>query len=210
MIEKAQIVVLKEDGETPDTKIPVMFNPENYTVSATGQLSTDDKSNIQFDRVNLDDFTVTLFFDSYEQQTDVRTKTKPIADLVKPTVEGKTTKKPPICRFMWGKFSYKGLIYKVQQEFIMFLPSGIPVRAKLTLTFKAVLTKTEDAELQGKEACWKVWTVKAGDRIDLIAYEALKDITQWKKLAESNNIADPLIFPTKTDIGTTLIIPELN
>jgi len=110
MIEKAQIVVLKEDGETIDTKIPVMFNPENYTVSTTGQLSGTG-SDIQFNQIDIDDFTVTLFFDSYEKQTDVRKKTKPIADLVKPTVEGKTTKKPPICRFMWGKFSYKGIIY---------------------------------------------------------------------------------------------------
>ncbi len=209
MIEKAQIVVLKEDGETPETKIPVMFNPENYTVSTTVK-SEGEGSNVQFNRLKIDDFTVTLFFDTYEKQTDVRKKTKPIADLVKPTVEGKTTKKPPICRFMWGKFSYKGIIYKVQQEFIMFLPSGIPVRAKLTLTFQSILTKQEDADFQGKEACWKVWTVKAGDRIDLIASEALKDVTQWKKLAESNNIYDPLIFPTEADIGTTLIIPELN
>jgi len=206
MIEKAQIVVLQNGGET---KIPVMFNPENYTVSMTGNL-TGKGSAIQFDGVSVDDFTVTLFFDSYEKQTDVRKKTKPIADLVKPTVEGKTTKEPPICRFMWGKFSYKGIIYKVQQEFIMFLPSGIPVRAKLTLTFKSVLTKQEDADFQGKEACWKLWTVKAGDRIDLIAYDALKDITQWKKLAEVNNIDNPLLFPTKKDIGTTLIIPDIN
>jgi len=92
----------------------------------------------------------------------------------------------------------------------MFLSSGIPVRAKLTLTFQSVLTKQEDADFQGKEACWKIWTVKAGDRIDLIAHEALKDVTQWKKLAEINNIYDPLLFPTKADIGTTLIIPDIN
>ncbi len=202
MVEKAKIQNLAT-GET----YPVMFNPSEYHVSIAAQLAGEGTC-LQFKRVNIDDFVVPLFFDTYEQQTDVRNETENITSLVMPTVEGKKTKQPPVCLFLWGNFSYKGVIYKIDQKFTMFLSSGIPVRSDLTLTFKSIITTDEDAKLTEKEACRKLWTVKSGDRLDLIAYNALKDPTQWRKIAELNNIVNPLIFPTQDDIGKLLIIPD--
>ncbi len=202
MVEKAKIKV-EDTGDIID----VMFNPNEYTVSTAAELSTE-KSNPFFNKVTLDDFTVKLTFDTYEKKTDVRKLTNKIGKLVMPTVEGAERKKPPVCLFIWGNFTYKGIIYKVSQKFTLFLSDGTPVRAELTVTFKALVTPEEYAKNMGLEACRKVWTVKSGDRLDLIANEALKDPALWRRIAEENNIDNPLVFPKDSDIGRILIIPD--
>jgi len=53
-----------------------------------------------------------------------------------------------------------------------------------------------------------MWQVKSGDRLDLIAFKTLKDSTQWRNIADSNNINNPLAFPTDDDIGKMLVIPD--
>lgn len=203
MAEKALIKVLNDNKD----EIKVMFNPTEYTYSSVAKI-TEDGPNIQFQRVNVEDFTVTLFYDTYEEKMDVREKIEKLASLVKPTVAGQSTKQPPVCIFIWGGFGYKGIIHKINQKFSMFLSTGIPVRAEVTLTFKSVITREEDAQLRGREACRKLWTVKTGDRLDLIAYNTLKDPKQWRKIAVANHIINPLVFPGDGDIGMVLIIPD--
>ena len=209
MVEKAQIKVLDDTGEETEI-IDVMFNPEDYTVSLSDSFDTDEEqeSSPSFNRVEITDLTVKSFFDTYETQSDVREKTNKIAKLLMPTVEGSDRNRPPICLFVWGKFTYKGIIHQLDQKFIMFLETGIPVRAELTFTFKSVATPQEYAEYMGIEACRKVWTVKSSDRLDLIAHRALKNAALWRKIADENNIDDPITFPRTHDIGTTLVIPD--
>lgn len=206
MLEKAKIKV-----EGKSQAISVMFNPKEYFISHTASLETEPKtntSNPSFNGLTLDDFEVELIFDTYEKKTDVRKLTGEIEKLAMPTIEGTERKKPPVCLFVWGSFTYKGIIYKVKQKFTLFLSDGTPVRAELTVTFKSVMTPEEIAKSMGIEACRKVWTVKSGDRLDLIANKALKDPALWRKIAEENNIDSPLAFPKDSDIGRTLVIPD--
>jgi len=206
MLEKAKIKV-----EGKNEAISVMFNPKEYSVSHTASLQTEpetDTSNPSFNGLTLDDYVVVLIFDSYEKKSDVRKLTGEIQKLAMPTVEGTKRKKPPVCLFVWGSFTYKGIIYKITQKFTLFLSDGTPVRAELTVTFKSVMTPEEYAKNMGIEACRKVWTVKSGDRLDLIANKALKNPALWRRIAEENNIDSPLAFPKDSDIGRTLIIPD--
>lgn len=209
MVEKAQIKILDDTDEKTEI-IDVMFNPEDYTVSLLGSSDTDEgqESSPSFNKVDIVDFIVKSFFDTYETQSDVREKTNKIAKLLMPAVEVTDRNRPPICLFVWGKFTYKGIIHKLDQKFTMFLETGIPVRAELTFTFKSVATPQEYAEYMGIEACRKVWTVKSSDRLDLIAHRTLKDAALWRKIADENNIDDPIAFPRTHDIGKTLVIPD--
>lgn len=202
MVEKAKIKV-EDSGQ----EIDVMFNPGDYTVSAAADMGTETSSPF-FNKVTLDDFIVKLIFDTYEKRTDVRKLTNELGKLVMPTAEGAVKKKPPTCLFLWGNFTYKGIIYKISQKFTLFLSDGTPVRAELTVTFKALVTPEEYAKNMGMEACRKVWKVKSGDRLDLIANKALKDPSLWRKIAEENNIDNPMAFPEDSDIGRTIIIPD--
>lgn len=206
MLEKAKIKV-----EGKNEAISVMFNPKEYSVSHTASLQTEpdtDTSNPSFNGLTLDDFVVVLIFDTYEKKSDVRKLTGEIQKLAMPTVEGTKRKKPPVCLFVWGSFTYKGIIYKITQKFTLFLSDGTPVRAELTVTFKSVMTPEEYAKNMGIEACRKVWTVKSGDRLDLIANKALKNPALWRRIAEENNIDSPLAFPKDSDIGRILVIPD--
>ncbi|MEY8199869.1 MAG: hypothetical protein RPS47_11565 [Colwellia sp.] len=204
MVSKASIINVDQGNE----KIEVMFNPQEYELITSAKYSSKN-GNLQYNRSDLEDFTVALFFDSYEQASDIREQTKKIAKLAIPTVVGTNTKRPPICIFSWGGFTYRGVVSKVQQKFIMFLPSGVPVRAELQVTFTSWLSDKDETEYSGKEACVKIWKVRAGDRLDLIANEALNNPALWRLVADANRIDDPLFFPAADDIGKHLMIPDI-
>jgi hypothetical protein len=216
-MDRAKIHVL-DDKEKIIKDIEVLFNPTELTDSVSAKWEGD-KGNMQFKGTDFANLTLNLFFDSYEEGIDVREDhktrdgrnvigTKRISELIIPSEEGKAGKKPPVCLFSWGKFFFKGVIEKVDQNFIMFLSSGIPVRAKVTITMKNVQGLKDVLKLNGIEACRKVRVVKEGDRLDLIAAEELKDENKWYMIASANNIVNPLNFPTREDMGKVLMIPD--
>jgi hypothetical protein len=211
------------EGDFKGDPVEVMFNPSEYNLvytadvsgtESTGRGKKKGETDPFFDKVKVEDFTVKLIFDAYENHKniesgdDVRNITKKITRLMKPTSKGTAKKKPPICTFSWGKFIYKGIITKIDQRFILFLPDGTPVRVEMTVTFKAIHSQEQFEKNSGLDACRKAWTVKTGDRLDLIAALELKDATLWRKIAYENNIEDPLKFPTKNDIGKRILIPD--
>lgn len=222
-MERAKIYVLDSDGKKIDNKtINVMFNPKGYENSINVEWEGENGAIPEFKRSNYQNFTITLLFDTYEKGVDVREDheitlsgkvtnvagTKRIVELGVPSIEGQESKKPPVCLFSWGKFNFKGVIESVKQEFTMFLSDGIPVRAKVTITMKPVSSVEEMLKLKGIEACRKARIIKEGDRLDLIAAEELKDPSLWRRIAEVNNITDPLNFPNPENIGRVLIIPD--
>jgi hypothetical protein len=204
MAQKAEIQV-QDTGE----KIKVMFNPTEYTVSEKAEVIFNNARQWEFQKFYRDDFMVTLFYDTYEKQTDVRDEIKKISDLLRPTKEGTAGKRPQICVFTWGNFTYKGIVSKVDQKFILFLDTGIPVRADVTVTFKYVENKEEFNEHNKTKKCRKLWTVRTGDRLDMIAQKTLFNVGKWRMIAEENKIDNPLLFPSPEDIGRQLVIPDI-
>jgi len=53
----------------------------------------------------------------------------------------------------------------------------------------------------------KVRSIKAGDRLPLIAAEVYGDARLWRLIAEANEVDDPLRFPTPQDVGRVILIP---
>ncbi len=204
MAQKAQIIPLDLAGAVP---ITVMFNPNEYTVSFEGKY-TGENDKKQFIRSETPEFKVSLFYDTYERRRDVKLETGKLTSLLDPKVPGKNTKKPTVCLFIWGKFTYRGVLSKIDQKFTMFLEDGTPVRSLLDVTFISDESEKKVEIAEGREACRKLWIVKSGDRLDLIANEALKDPMKWRIIAEVNKIINPLGFPDKNDFGRTLVIPD--
>lgn len=204
---KAKIKVI--DGPDKDKEFEVMFNPTEYSITSESK-TKESGAKQQFNEAEIADFSVSLLFDSYEQGTDVREKTEPIAGLLLPRKTGKKIGQPQTCLFVWGGFTYKGKLTKVTQKFTMFLSEGIPVRATLDITLTAAMTPTEYSDLNGREQCRKLWIVKAGDRLDLIADKALNDKNLWRVIARENNIDNPFDFPGEKDFGRQIIIPDIN
>lgn len=204
MLEKAKIIV-HATGET----LPVMYNPTELSLNKSVVVQGEG-SNIQFQRVNDDDLVVNLFFDTYDEKTDVRQYTNAIAALTQPTTGTGMRKEPPIVVFSWAGALFTGLIVRLEQKFTLFLESGIPVRAELGVTFKSVLTSQQDLAARGYFNCRQFWTVTENDRLYLIAQQALGDASLWRLIADANGIYNPLDFPTPADIGKTLVIVDLH
>lgn len=188
-------------------QLEVMYNPTEYT-SSTQLVTSRVGATLQFLRMESPTFSVSLFFDTYEQGTDVRALTRRLASFQEPSVGAKEPREPPTCLFSWGGFQYTGVIRKLDQRFTMFLPSGTPVRAELTVTFEQVLTPRQAIENAGLDNCRKIHIVSQGDRLDLIAFRELGDAGAWTRIASLNGITDPLNFPTTQQLGTALIIPD--
>ena len=204
MLEKAKIIV-RPTAET----IPVMYNPTELSLNKSVVVQGEG-SNIQFQRVNDDDLTVNLFFDTYDKRSDVRLYTNRIAALTQPTVGTGMRKEPPTVVFSWAGALFTGIIVRLEQKFTMFLESGVPVRAELNVTFKSVLTVQQDLAARGYFNCRQFWTVSENDRLYLVAQRTLGDAGLWRLIADANGIDDPLNFPTPADIGRTLVIVDVH
>ena len=170
--------------------------------------------------------SVTLQFDTYEERTSVRDKwVRQIEKLTLMTKQfdkdGKTASKsdkqkyrPPTILFIWGRFSFKGVVESLSQKYTMFLSDGTPVRAECALKIRNVLDNTMD---QGTDQTFtkgsgqgKPYTVKHDDRLDLIAANELGDAGRWNEIAAMNeNIVDPgNITDAEGKRITSIMLPE--
>lgn len=78
--------------------------------------------------------TVTLHFDTYEEKSSVMQYTSQVEKLA--LIISKEKPRPPLCKFVWGKFVFQGVVESVQQKFTMFLRDGTPVRCEATVKMK--------------------------------------------------------------------------
>jgi hypothetical protein len=207
-------------GEYNGQKIEVecLFNPKQYTISRTNSwtFKWSKGSNIPEPEFSTGDpatLKMQLFFDTTADNSDVRSKTKGLWQLMRidPSKVNKKTKKaePPEVMFQWGSiWSFSAVITSLAQTFTLFLKDGTPVRATVDITFKQAADELRFAATNpssGAGEPHRVYTVKAGDRLDWIAYQEYGDPAMWRLIARENH----LIRPRRLRPGETLIIPAL-
>ena len=145
---------------------------------------------------------------------DVRLETNKIVALTR--IE-RDSNQPPVCVISWGNqirtrfnsmrtesdFPFTGVITNLVQNFTLFKRNGNPVRANLTVTFTEFLDPEEDKRKTDPEVTSHL--IKRGDTLSSIAQEVYSDSTQWRIIAEANQIDDPRALT----IGQSLTIPQL-
>ena len=151
-----------------------------------------------------------LFFDVTEPIngvpiSDVREETNKIVNF---TQIERGTEQPPICTVSWGSkqqtdsdFPFQGVITQLTQNFTLFRRDGRPVRANLNVTFTEFLIPETDKRKTDPELTTR--TVKRGDSLSSIANDVYNSPSQWRRVAQANQIDDP----RNLDIGKTLTIP---
>lgn len=201
-------------------KIPVQFNPEEYTQSreinyAQAAIPGLSAPILQFVNGNLQTLEMELFLDSYEEhkvgsavvnaaQSDVRVLTAMITDLmaIQPS-----THAPPVLLFSWGSLAFTCVLARVQQRFVMFLPDGIPVRARLNVTFN----EYRNVDLEAKEVkretsdFSKRYVVSQAETLSSIAAREYGDPRLWRVIAIANRLQHARRLPP----GLRLILPNL-
>ena len=210
-LKKATLIVEK------GSKISCQFNPTDYDISNTARyaekLIPGGRSTIsQFISGESPTLSVSLLFDTYipptidnpkEDGSDVSLLTKKVVELTQ--IKG-TLHRPPIVTFTWGSLSFKGIVTEVKQKYTLFLPSGVPVRAKLDLTFKAVQEEGEsrNSPFESPDRT-KYRRMKEGEYLWNYANEEYGSPEMWRVIAKENNIMNPLdVMP-----GQALKLPAL-
>jgi len=202
-LEKIKIKRHIPDGE----EFQVLFNPNAYRVTDSNQFVEVAVPGlrsplIQFGRGNMRTLGMQFFFDSYEEKKDVRIYTRKITDLLETERE---LHAPPVCLLSWGGPTFVGVLEQVNTNFTLFLHTGVPVRATMDVTFKEYPETANRAQL-GKQSSAhfeKQYIVKLQDTLSSIAGEFLGDPKLWRKIAEKNDIDNPLSIKP----GHALIIP---
>jgi len=215
-LEKA-FIVKKDSGAR---LLTVMFNPEEYTVNRDNNFAQIAIPGLraplmQFVHGNAQTLEMELILDTVESHTAGGQRLNEAGEDVRPLV-GKlvslldidpATHAPPVLRFVWATFTFTCVLTRAVQKYTMFRADGVPVRAKVSVTF----TELTNAETEGKEVkretadYTKEYTVIDGDRLPEIAFRLLGSAELWRPIALANGIEDPRSLRA----GAKLAIPRL-
>lgn len=108
--------------------------------------------------------------------------------------------RPPQVRLVWGKtWNLPGVIVSVAERLDAIDADGTPRRSWMRL--KMVRTKEEPQSAPARTTQSAVQAVGGGGRFDLLAATALGDPSNWRELAEHNNISNPLDLRAGSVLG---------
>lgn len=227
VLEKAKI------GRVKDKKfIHVLFNPSEYSLErsvnfASHQVLGLDSPVMQFAYGESETLRMNLFFDTYStgveggdrktgkelektsaqpeaKKIDVRKYTDEIYKLM--AVDG-DQHAPPAVFFEWGKFRFEGYLISVSQTFTKFTYKGVPVRARLDVTFKRSIDPKKQLKSTPRNSPdrTKFRSILEGDTLTAIAEAEYSDPELWREIARANDIENPRLLAT----GAILKIPAL-
>jgi hypothetical protein len=202
-------------------KITVLYNPESYTqqrnvvYTAVGGIGQNGEIK-QFARGGAEHLSFELFFDSFSAgpeagslmdkavltasslavsaaKADVRAFTKKVYSLM--DING-STHAPPVLKIEWSSLQFTGVLINCTQKFTKFNEFGKPVRAILNVEFEEYLKPAELAKAEPRESpdTSKFRTVSQGDSLWSLADAAYGDASQWRRIAQANNIDNPRIL----------------
>jgi len=128
-----------------------------------------------------------------------------IMTILKMRAPGMSLWKMPL--FTWGSLSFTCVLAKANQKFTMFRPDGMPVRAKVTVTFN----EFRNGDLEAKEVkretsdYSKRHVVGQGETLSHIAGAEYGDPRLWRVIA----IANGLQRARRLQPGLSLLLPNL-
>ncbi len=208
----------------PENSGPILalFNPERYTVSKSLQLAEVaipglDAPVVQYVRGQNEKISMELFFDTTDRGmvapvVDVRTRTAQVYQLLK--VDG-NLHAPPRVQLAWGTSgqltSYGAsispwlVLESLSEEFNVFSPQGVPLRAKLTVSFREAWRIDQQLQVTPRHSSDRTTLHRVVRRETLcqIAYEHYNDPTQWRLIADANSLDNPRLLTP----GEVLVIP---
>lgn len=113
--------------------------------------------------------------------------------------------RPPLCKIVWGGLEFVGVLTSLRKRYTLFLNDGTPVRARVALSFQEIVAPQAQADTTKLSSPDKTkrHIVQEGDSLWQIAYREYGSPTEWRVVAEANEIDDPRrLVP-----GTELVIP---
>ncbi len=205
-LEKAKIWNVSVE---PPTSVEVLFNPTEYGIDRGAHhaellvpgLRT---PILQFVRGMQETLELELFLDRTNRRQIVEDDLEKLRSFVRIDGELHAT---PVCRFEWGRVSFRGVVASFRERYKLFHEDGTVLRARVTLALKSY----ESAEVQQRELRraspdrTRVRVLREGETLSALATEAYGDPRLWRRIAEENDVDRPRFVPP----GTPLRIPAL-
>jgi hypothetical protein len=204
-----------EDNQT----IPCLFNPSDLALTqmngwAADRMPGKGVPTLRYTGAGSGSLRLTLFFDTTDTGSAVTDHTSKIVKLMEvnsslPGSNASTNNaRPPWVVFHWGDFhSFKAVVSALELTFEYFSNTGTPLRARAALTLTQYQEDNAFAPqnpTSGTPRPHRVHRVQPGETLDRISAMHLGDSTQWRMIAEANEIEDPLALRP----GSLLAIPE--
>ena len=206
-------------------RIDCYFNPTEYSISKTNEWTYDKVTGTslppaqfsggaprQMDLSLLLDQTLFTGKMTVQAGTDALFK---MMEVPSGQTGGGTTAVPPFITFSWGAIvGFKAVCTSLTVAYKLFKPTGEPIRAEVKMTLKqadTASTKSSHGAHRGQNpttranAGFGVHTVRDGDTLPSISYQAYGDATRWRVIAEANAVDNPLHLRR----GAALSLPRL-
>jgi len=213
--------------------IEVQYNPRELSLEKSVQLAEINIPGLdaplqQFIRGQAEKLTIDLFFDTTEngmgdEAVSVTSKTDEIYQMVK--VES-SSHAPPIVNFIWNKHfsgdtlsagassnqlrhSFKGVVESVKQNYTLFSPKGVPLRATINLVLREFRTLEEqmsELKLNSPDRTHS-HVLQSGQDLSRVANTYYDTPANWRAIADEpgNGIEDPRRLQT----GSVLSVPAI-
>lgn len=219
-------------GKNPHT-YDVQYNPKELSLEKGVQLAEINIPGLdaplqQFIRGQAEKLTIELFFDTTENgmgddAVSVTTETDEIYKLVK--VES-SSHAPPVVTFVWNKHfsgdtlsaggtcnqlrnSFKGVVESVKQNFTLFSPKGVPLRATINLVLREFRTLEEQMDQLKLNSPDRTHShvLQTGEDLSRVANTYYETPTEWRAIADEqgNGIEDP----RRLQPGSVFTVPAI-
>ncbi len=230
---KKAILEVQWHGKKEKVCIEVQHNPKEFSLEKGVQLAEINIPGLdaplqQFIRGQAEKLTIELFFDTTENgmgddAVSVTKKTDEVYQLVK--VES-SSHAPPIVNFIWNKHfsgdtlsaacssnqlrhSFKGVVESVKQNYTLFSPEGVPLRATINLVLREFRTLEEQmAELKlNSPDRTHSHVLQTGQDLSRIANTYYDSPADWRAIADEpgNGIEDP----RRLQPGSVFTVPAI-
>ncbi|MCB1986273.1 MAG: LysM peptidoglycan-binding domain-containing protein [Burkholderiales bacterium] len=187
--------------DSSKSKFEAMINPSGYEHTFSlkysknkvlGQPGTETKYDVSHpEKIVLKD----LIFDgtgivksSSNQPVSVKNQIDLLRNVIYTYVGSKH--EAPIVQLKWGSFLFYGRVESLKFDYTLFKPNGVPLRAKVSLTFIEFQSSEEiakEADNQSPDLTHYV-VVKAGDTLPLLCYQIYQNSVYYPEVARANDL----------------------
>lgn len=223
MLEPLKIIAFKDDKYSSQIgEYTLQINPENYSHNLNNTWENTKNTSGQSDLKYKSTDPETISFDFYMDATGVLAgsgdsrKKYAITGVMEEidklrklayTVNGEIHT-PNFLILFWGTLKFKCRMNKLNVDYTLFKPSGIPLRAKVSAGFTGYMSPEEVNKLLNLSSpdLTHARTVFAGDTLPLMCHRIYGDSRYYLDVARVNGLVD---FRNLTP-GTQIIFPPLS
>ena len=201
-----------------DKIFEVMLNPSDYKHDRTVDYNEDRTpgqigSDLKFSGIKPETITFNIVIDgtgavpaaSGASSGDVKTQMESLNTIIYKYDGSKH--EPSVVRVLWGRLIFYGRLTEIDVNYTLFSIEGVPLRAKIKLSFSSFLSRKEEALISDKSSpdLTHVVVFKDGDTLPLLCYKVYKNADYVIDIARINGIT----HFRNINPGTRIIFPPL-